>query len=82
MTNLSETIELMQSEDYKDRFKAEYYQTKIRIEGLSRMLEKYRNGTLEFTPACSYDTLNLQLSIMNSYLLVLSQRADIEGIEI
>lgn len=27
---LKDTVELMNSEDYKDRFKAEYYQTKIR----------------------------------------------------
>ena len=28
---LKDTIELMNSENYKDRFKAEYYQTKIRM---------------------------------------------------
>lgn len=27
---LKDTVELMNSDDYKDRFKAEYYQTKIR----------------------------------------------------
>ena len=27
---LNETIEMMQSADYKERFKAEYYQLKIR----------------------------------------------------
>lgn len=31
---LKDTIELMQSEDYKDRLKAEYWQTKIRYEKL------------------------------------------------
>ena len=35
-------IKLMQSEDYKDRFKAEYYQLKDRLEKLSAALEKYR----------------------------------------
>ena len=35
-------IKLMQSEDYKDRFKAEYYQLKDRLEKLSVALEKYR----------------------------------------
>ena len=29
---LKDTIELMQSDDYKERFKAEYYQVKIRLE--------------------------------------------------
>lgn len=33
---LKDTIELMQSEDYKERFKAEYYQVKIHLEKLSR----------------------------------------------
>ena len=35
-------IKLMQSEDYKDRFKAEYYQLKDRLDKLSAALEKYR----------------------------------------
>ena len=35
-------IKLMQSEDYKDRFKAEYYQLKDRLEKISAALEKYR----------------------------------------
>lgn len=29
MNELKDTIELMNSSDYKDRFKAEYYQLKI-----------------------------------------------------
>ena len=33
---LKDTIELMTSEDYKERFKAEYLQLKIRIEGLRK----------------------------------------------
>ena len=31
MNELKDTIELMNSSDYKDRFKAEYYQLKIDI---------------------------------------------------
>lgn len=31
---LKDTIKLMESKDYKERFKAEYYQTKIRWEKL------------------------------------------------
>ena len=37
---LKDTIDLMTSEDYKDRFKAEYYQTKIRYDKLHKMLVK------------------------------------------
>ena len=34
---LSDTFDLMCSKDYKDRFRAEYYQTKIRYEKLHKM---------------------------------------------
>lgn len=38
---LKDTIDLMNSEDYKEYFIAEYYQTKIRYEKLHKMLIKY-----------------------------------------
>ena len=34
---MEHTIDLMISEDYKERFQAEYYQTKIRYEKLHKM---------------------------------------------
>ena len=37
---LKDAIELMNSEDYKEQFKAEYYQTKIRYDKLHQMLIK------------------------------------------
>lgn len=80
--NLNETIKMMNSSDFKERTKAEYYQLKIRKEKLEAMLEKYRNGTLDFTPNCSYDLLHEQLIYMNSYLRVLKERAKIENIEL
>ena len=45
----------MTSDDYKDRFRAEYQQTKIRYDKLHKMLIKYDAGTLPFEPvnACS-----------------------------
>ena len=79
---LERLIELMKSEDYKDRFRAEYYQLEDRIDKLENMLEKYKAGTLNFTPSCSYDLLNGQLKIMNLYLQYLIERAEIEGIEV
>lgn len=79
---LERLIELMKSEDYKDRFRAEYYQLEDRIDKLANMLEKYKAGTLNFTPSCSYELLNNQLKAMNEYLLYLTIRAEIEGIEI
>lgn len=78
---LSEIVEMMQSEDYKDRFRAEYYQLEDRIIKLSNMLEKYKAGTLNFTPSCSYELLSYQLQTMNAYKRVLEERAEIEGIK-
>lgn len=79
---LERLIELMKSEDYKDRFRAEYYQLEDRIDKLENMLEKYKAETLNFTPSCSYDLLNGQLKAMNLYLQYLIERAEIEGIEL
>lgn len=80
MDKLSETVEMMNSADYKERFKAEYLQLKIRMKGLSNMLEKYKEGTLIFKPSCSYDLLNGQLKAMYMYASYLEERAEIEGI--
>ena len=79
---LNETVELMNRADFKDRSKAEYYQLKIRYEGLSRMLKGYREGTLNFTPNCSYDLLHTQLVYMECYMNVLEERAKIENIKL
>ena len=80
MNKLSETVEMMNSSDYKERFKAEYLQLKIRMKSLSNMLEKYKEGTLNFKPSCSYDLLNGQLKAMDMYAFYLEERAEIEGI--
>lgn len=79
---LVETINLMNSEDYKERFKAEYYQTKIRYDKLHRMLIKYQANTLTFKPTCSYELLKEQAMYMGNYLRTLEVRAEIEGIEL
>lgn len=77
---LKETKDLMCSADYKDRFRAEYLQTKIRRNGLANMLVKYKAGELNFIPKCSYELLLTQLVHMESYLDILEQRAIIEDI--
>lgn len=79
---LNETANMMQSENYKERFKAEYYQVKIRCEKLEAMLVKYKAGTLDFKPSCSYELLSEQLRAMNEYRHILKARAVIEGIEL
>ena len=79
---LKDTVEMMESADYKERFKAEYLQLEIRVNGLRNMLKKYKEGTLTFKPSCSYDLLNGQLKAMELYATYLDERADIEGINL
>lgn len=82
MYDLNETIELMTSTDYKDRLKAEYWQTKIRRDRLASMVEKYNAGELDFKPTCSIDILATQLAWMGMYLSILGIRAEMEGIDL
>lgn len=77
---LKDTISAMCSDDYKERFKVEYYQTKIRYEKLHRMCVKYEAGTLDFTPTCSLELLKEQKAAMGNYLRCLEVRAEIEGV--
>lgn len=79
---LLDTVKLMESDDYKERFKAEYLQTKIRYDKLLKMIVKYESNTLDFEPSCSIELLKKQASIMGQYLYCLEMRAGIEGIEL
>ena len=79
---LSETVEMMNSTDYKERFKAEYNQLAIRYKGLKTMLDKWDNGTLQFEPTCPRSTYNMQIKAMSDYLAVLESRAFMGGIEL
>ena len=82
MKELKETVELMTSTDYKERFKAEYEQVKIRFEKLKVMLDKWDNGTLEFTPTCNRGIYNFQIKAMGEYITCLETRAVIENVEL
>lgn len=79
---LKDTIEMMNSEDYKERFKAEYLQAKIRYDKLDKMTVKYEAGTLNFTPNCSLEILKEQKKYMGNYIRMLRIRAEIEKIEL
>lgn len=79
---LKDTIKLMESKDFKDRFRAEYHQLKIRHEKLNALLYRIENGDLNFKPKCSYELLRTQCIVMKSYLLLLEERAKIESIEL
>ena len=79
---LKDTVELMNSKDYKDRFKAEYLQAKIRYDKLDAMTVKYEAGTLNFTPSCPLELLKEQQKYMGNYIRTLKIRAEIEKIDL
>lgn len=79
---LRDTVEMMNNADYKERFKAEYYQTAIRYGKLKTMVDKHNNGTLEFKPTCPMSIYDIQLRAMRDYLTILEARAVIEGVEL
>ena len=81
-TELGEVIRGMLSDNYKERFKAEYQQLSYRASKLEQMIEKLRKGELDFTPTCSEQILQTQLDVMQTYKGVLELRAEIEEIEI
>lgn len=79
---LKDTIVGMTSPDYKERLKAEYWQVKIRYEALIKFLYP-ANGVRE--KELSFDQLELlmkQSFYMYEYMITLSKRAEIEGIDL
>ena len=88
---LKDTIQMMTSEDYKERFKAEYHQTKTRYEKLKafntrveagKIANATENKVLVPMLTCPAGLLREQQSIMGQYLHILEVRAVIEGIEL
>lgn len=85
---LNDTVGKMRSNDYKERFLAEYMQTKIRYEKLKAYCNKIE-ASRRCTPKvqepphdCSYELLREQQNIMGNYLHVLEIRAVIEDVNI
>lgn len=79
---LAETINGMVSEDYKERFIAEYQQLAIRYKRLKKMLDNWDKGELSFVPTCPRSTYDLQIKTMNDYKTILEVGAAIENINI
>ena len=83
---LKETVELMNSEDYKERFVAEYHQVKIRYEKLKNFCNKIEVETMlgkeETKHDCPLELLREQQKYMGLYLSVLEKRALIENVEL
>lgn len=82
MAYLGGTIELMCSNDYKDRMLAEYQQLVIRKNALKDLLTKSEKGELNFIPKCPKEMLVKQFELMEDYAEVLRQRGLIEGVDL
>lgn len=78
---LADTVNLMYSNDWKDRFIAEYIQLQIRIIKLEEVLN---NTSDSFTAPDSMTKAIMfkQLDAMESYKVCLEKRADIAGIDL
>lgn len=68
--------------DYKQRMIREHRELQERIGKLAHMLEGYAEGTLDFTPACSFQLLESQLYAMGTYANILQERARIEQVDL
>lgn len=82
MMKLADTVEGMNSADYKKRFIAEYIQLVIRYRGLANMLVKWDKGELSFSPTCPRSTYNMQIKAMTDYMAVLEARAVMEDVDL
>ena len=80
MKDLKETVSLMTSEDYKERFLAEYYQLETRYLKLRKMYENW--DELPFKPTCPKSWYEKQLDVMFQYLMVLISRSVQEDISL
>lgn len=82
---LKDTEKLMESTDYKDRLKAEYYQTKIRYEKLKKYADKIEGERIvgkKVEHGCPLDLLRAQQRYMGLYIHTLELRVLIEGVEL
>lgn len=79
---LKDTVYLMLSDDYKKRLMAEYFQADIRAKKLSKILEKYKQQSLDFNPNCSFELLNKRFVNLKGYLETLKEEAEIIGINL
>ena len=82
MIDMERIYALSLSDNYKDRFVAEYLQLKDRYNKLHKMLVKWEAKTLSFEPTCPIEVLEKQASLMGQYLKQLEIRAEIEDIDL
>ena len=73
---LSDTVQMMNSTDWKERLKAEYWQLKIRYD---KLLD---TGIWNNSTQCPLTLMQRQAMYMQSYLEVLEKRAEVEGVDL
>lgn len=76
---LKDTVELMLSDDYKDRLEAEYIQTKIRYVKLVMAL--FNIESLDIDDKMK-ELMDKQKEAMSDYLDILRERANLDGIDL
>lgn len=90
---LRETVQKMTSSDYKERFIAEYQQTKIRYEKLKNFCNKIEAASITIHEGkveplempkhdCPLSLLRAQQRAMGEYIHFLEIRAVIEGVDL
>ena len=77
---LKDTVELMTSADWKDRFIAEYLQVKIRYEKLHSLIIRREVGKIDFNTPIPLESWLTQAQHMGMYLHELEKQAVIHGI--
>ena len=83
MYDLSSTNKLMASDDYKERFLAEYIQLETRYEALMNIIWKYDHGEkLGFELDTPIHLLKKQAKAMYEYISALNERAHFEDINV
>ena len=85
MEDLKSTVALMESDNYQERFIAEYWQTKIRYERLKKYnnaIEAHQGTEAEPPHICPLKLLREQERAMARYLDILEKRIAIEQIPI
>lgn len=79
---LKDTIELMNSSDWKDRFVAEYLQTKIRYEKLHKLIIRREVRKCGFDTPIPFESWKTQAHHMGLYLYELEKQAVLHEIEL
>lgn len=83
INELSDTVELMLSEDHTDRFKAEFFQLCIRMNKLADFIRPIRSGYNKTDlPDYYIDQLEYQLNKMGELFLEYDVRATLDNIDL